>query len=35
MVIAAGKGERGGNQSEHQFKDKFTIDPEPVGSLEQ
>jgi len=31
-MIAAGKGERGGNRSEYQFKDKVTIDPEPNGS---
>jgi hypothetical protein len=31
-VIAAGKGEVGGNRSEYQFKDKVTIDPEPNGS---
>jgi len=33
QMIAAGKGERGGNRSEYQFKGKVPIDPEPNGSL--
>jgi hypothetical protein len=32
-MIAEGKGERGGNRSEYQLKDKLPIDPEPNGSI--
>jgi hypothetical protein len=31
-MIATGKGERGGNRSEYQFRAKVTVDPEPNGS---
>ena len=31
-MIAAGKGGRGGNWSEYQFRAKVTVDPEPNGS---
>jgi len=31
-MIASGKGERAGNRSEYQFRDKVTVDPEPNGS---